>query len=145
MKTFFIVFGEPVPQQRAKTRYNPKTKQVLGRYDPKNSKDYKILIYNIAINEFKEPITGPVGMKLRFYMPRPKNLIWKTKPMLPVFHTKTKDVENLAKGVMDALEGLAYLNDGQVARLLAEKYYCAGPGFGETRPRVDIMVYSLEE
>lgn len=53
-----------------------------------------------------------------------------------------QDVDNLAKGVMDALSGVAYDDDSQVVRLVAEKRY----GVGRTLVRVrEVTVDSVRQ
>jgi crossover junction endodeoxyribonuclease RusA len=36
------------------------------------------------------------------------------------------DIDNTAKGILDSLNGVAYIDDGQVYRLTVEKWY-VGP------------------
>ena len=43
------------------------------------------------------------------------------------WHIKKPDCDNLAKGVKDALEGIAYDNDSQVCHLIITKTYSITP------------------
>lgn len=69
-----------------------------------------------------EALEGPVSMRLIFHMRRPKS-VKRARP------TVNPDVDKLARAVLDALEGVAYRNDGQVVELQLAKYYATGaPG-----------------
>ena len=44
-----------------------------------------------------------------------------------ILHTKKIDCDNLAKTVLDALNGIAYDDDKQICRLYVEKRYGKSP------------------
>jgi Holliday junction resolvase RusA-like endonuclease len=83
-----------------------------------------------------EPLSGPVEMHIAFYLPRPQAKVWKTKPMPECPHAGKPDVDNLIKAVTDALNGIAWRDDSQIARLTATKLVCSGTG----APRVAIAI-----
>ena len=66
---------------------------------------------------FKRPLMVTLG----FGMPRPKSLRGE-KP-----HTKRPDVDNLAKAVLDAMNGIAYHDDSQITQLNVVKAYTGLP------------------
>ena len=66
---------------------------------------------------------GAVAVALVFILPRPKYLRKKATPP----HTKKPDTDKLARGVLDALSGVLWRDDSQVASLRARKRY-AEPG-----------------
>ncbi len=73
----------------------------------------------IAIAARTEGVTlqeGPVDLVLLFQMPRGKTV----KRELP--HVRP-DLDKLCRAVLDALEGIAYTDDGQVCRITADKRY----------------------
>lgn len=82
------------------------------------------------------PLEGPLSLTIEFYLPRPKNKIWKTKAMPAYLHTGKPDIDNLVKSVKDALTGLAWRDDSQVACLIATKSVCDGLG----SPRVSVYI-----
>lgn len=86
------------------------------------------------------PLAGPLDMTLGFVMPRPASLVWKTRPMPRAWHGKKPDVDNLVKSTLDALRGLLFVDDGQVARLWLSKVIAAG---GES-PRVLVTLKTLD-
>ena len=68
------------------------------------------------------PAEGPLSVLINFYLPRPKSLA--KSVTLPA---KRPDLDKLARAVLDGLtEGGAWLDDGQVVRLMAQKNYAGG-------------------
>jgi len=63
-----------------------------------------------------EPLTGPVAVKIELAFKRPK------KPARS-YPSKPGDVDNLAKGVMDACNKLVWVDDVQVVDLQVNKFY----------------------
>ena len=125
------------------TVFNRKTNQVIGKRTRTNYKSYKALVHEVALQHITEALTGPILMVLNIYLKRVGKFIWKTRPMPPILHDKAKDLTNFEKGVEDALEGIAFLNDGQIAKHDTTKWYCAGQGYGDTRPRVEVELIPL--
>ena len=74
-------------------------------------------------------VTEPVKMTLRFGFTRPishltsKGALRKGARALPV-----PDIDKLSRAVLDALTGVAFVDDGQVAELWALKEYDPGVG-----------------
>ena len=84
-------------------------------------------------------MAGPVELALAFRMPMPKK--W-SKRRQTVFigtpHAGKPDADNLAKAIMDALNGVAWHDDGQVARLgVAKAWAPAGAVVVEIREVVE--------
>lgn len=71
-------------------------------------------------------LTGPVYVMFSFYLPRPKA---HTKPngelrdRSPTWHTKRPDLLKLARGVEDALTGVVWADDSQIASESLYKLY----------------------
>ena len=70
-------------------------------------------------------LTGPVSIRMIFWFDRPKghSKARRTKGEPKI---SRPDIDNLVKLGLDALNGVAYNDDGQVYLLLAEKWY-VGP------------------
>lgn len=69
---------------------------------------------------------APVVLEVTFYRVPPKKLGKRGRESAlagQLAPTTRPDADNLAKGVKDALNGLAYDDDAQVVRLVAEKAY----------------------
>jgi crossover junction endodeoxyribonuclease RusA len=96
------------------------------------------------------PIVGPVRVRLEFRFPRPKSH-WlpanarRPRPELrvdaPSWLTSKPDADKVARAALDALTGVVFGDDAQVADLrVIERYAMPGEG-----PGVDVVVASLEE
>lgn len=85
------------------------------------------------------PMEGPVYMSLVFVFPRPKNMIWKTKPMPRVPHAGKPDRDNLMKSLQDALNGLAFRDDSQIYDGPVSKWVASG----DEQPHVEVTIESL--
>lgn len=71
-------------------------------------------------------VTGPVILVCTFELPQAKSWPqWKKRQRAGAFHTSTPDLDNLYKLVEDALNGVAYYDDGQVVATKAVKLWSA--------------------
>ena len=68
-----------------------------------------------------QPIEGAIEIKLNFIYQKPKTV----KRDLP---TKPPDLDKVIRSCLDALSGVAYVDDGQVVSIVATKRYGAVPG-----------------
>jgi len=119
-----ISFGinhEPVAQGRPRFSGN-------RAYDPPKSKAYKEFVALTAKRHFSKPLEGALSIRVVFYMPMPKS--WskgKKEQHEGLFHTSRPDIDNLTKAVLDGLNGVAFVDDGQVAIINAKKVYSDKP------------------
>jgi Holliday junction resolvase RusA-like endonuclease len=67
------------------------------------------------------PVADPIQMTLVFIMPRPKTVKREFPSVAP-------DLDKLIRAALDALTGVAYLDDGQVVEIHAHKIYGSSPG-----------------
>ena len=114
-------------------------------YDP-SAKDKKQMWLQIARFKPKQPLVGAIMVKLLFVMPRPKHHfrtgkfkhLLKNKYENVFWHTIKSDVDNLAKLVLDIIQGKDrfIVDDSQVCILQAEKVY------GKT-PRTEIIIEEI--
>jgi Holliday junction resolvase RusA-like endonuclease len=122
MKIF--IPGEPIAQPRVKVS----TKGGFAR--AYTERDHPIHAYKQAIrlayvNAGGEVLEGPVSIRIVCWLDRPKSHSKKRRQQFEPKTTKP-DTDNLAKAVLDALNEIAYNDDGQVYRLTVEKWY-VGP------------------
>lgn len=113
--TTFTVPGPPVPWERAG--------RIGGRYFTKpRTAAFKAAVERAAwaagVKLIEKP--HPVMVTMVFRLPRPK----RGKYADPI---DRRDLDNLAKSVLDALNGIAWDDDGQVCRLFIEKRYDREP------------------
>jgi len=128
MKIF--IAGEPVAQPRHSFRVI-KTKQgnltcmpYIPKSDPVHA--YKQAIRLAYVNAGGEILEGPVEIRIACWFERPKSHSKKRRQQAEPKATKP-DLDNIAKAVLDALNDIAYNDDGQVCRLTVEKWYVGGP------------------
>lgn len=83
------------------------------------------------------PLTGPVAVRVLFYLKRPKGHYRTGKNAglpragAPSFPAHMPDLDKLCRAVLDGLtDGGAWKDDGQVVGLHAEKLYSIGDGSG---------------
>lgn len=134
----FVIKGLPKVKQRP--RFASRSGKVIT-YTPKTTASFENLVKLKAENKFKRPLDGAIGLAIRFYLPRPQRMIWKTRPMPEVCCDKRPDIDNLAKAIIDGLNGIAFKDDGQIADLHITKKYHAGDG----EPKTVIMVNHVKE
>lgn len=135
MSISFTIPGHPVAQGRPKFARMGKG---VRAYDPKKSRDYKATVQAHAVVAVagRKPIEGPVRLVLEAYFPCPRSDYRKRKPRLARWHTKRPDIDNVVKGIKDALSGVVWLDDSQVCRVECVKMIAAQ---GEA-PRVTVQV-----
>ena len=118
MITVFTIQGKSIPKAR------PRATMISGKaimYTPTQTKQFERYVKSVAAQHApREPLIGALEVQLDFFLPRPKSLPIKIK-----YHTKKPDIDNLAKSVLDAMEGIIYVNDAQVISLLVTKDYGA--------------------
>ena len=118
----FNIIGAPVAKGRPRFY---RGSGFVGTYTPDNTRRWENIVRGQAISyRPKELWKGPISMALTFLMPRPKSL-----PKKVIHHIKKPDLDNLAKAIKDALQGVIYKTDSQVVVLnLDKKYTIYRPG-----------------
>jgi Holliday junction resolvase RusA-like endonuclease len=117
---------EPVSLKRHRHRLKG------GTYDPsKKDKDEFIK----TIGDLPEKMTNPIKCELQFYCKRPKSH-FKTgkksnelKENAPTYNTNNKDLDNMVKFVLDALNDKLYVDDCQIIEITCKKLYADGDGY----------------
>lgn len=125
----FVVDGPAVPKQRPR---------ISGRtaYTPKKTRDYEekvretfLASYHGDIPTYEKDV--PVRACIEIVQAIPKS--WSNKKHLKaergeiVPTSRNGDVDNIAKSILDALNGFAYEDDCQVTTLMVSKRYSADP------------------
>ncbi|EJK56572.1 hypothetical protein THAOC_23513, partial [Thalassiosira oceanica] len=144
----FTVRGNPRVLVRHRTArgfmYNPSKAAQLNFHDEDDSNDPKPQVL------FEE--NEPLEMSITFRTKRPKSHFVNNKPghgrLKPQspgkFHITRSDVDNLAKFVMDSLNGLLYVDDKQVISLKVMKVLdCEGLCLGSTDVRINLIRETL--
>ncbi len=125
----FEVSGEP----RGKGRPRFTARGGFGRaYTDKATRDYEELIRSQFLREHEEfpPLDCPLMLILSAHMPIPKSTSRKNREGMlcdKIYPTKKPDIDNIIKIVMDALNGMAYIDDKQIVAVQADKSYSDNP------------------
>lgn len=129
----FIIPGNPKPQGRPRFFRRGK---FVGTYDPDDSKDFKHKVATYFKASGGSVMEGPISMDMKCIFKRPKRLMTKKSPDGMVPCDKRPDADNLIKAVLDALNGLAYHDDGQVSCIRVWKVYHEKGGAQRTEIRI---------
>lgn len=122
-----VVQFEPVSLKRHRHRLTG------GTYDPskKDKDDFFKLIQGLPESKMKNPIK----CSLDFYCKRPKSH-YKTgknshllKDSAPQYNTNNKDLDNMVKFVLDALNDKLYVDDCQIIEITCKKLYSLNDGY----------------
>lgn len=120
----FYIYGEP--QGKARPRF-ARTRNSVRTYTPNKTVDYEEKVRLAYLTQCKEEtIEGPVKVYIQANFLIPKS--WSKRKKVYAYSglikpTKKPDVDNIAKAVCDALNGIAYKDDSQIVKLTVEKYY----------------------
>ncbi len=134
----FVAYGVPQPKGSAKA-FIPKgwNRAIVTSDNPKN-KGWQQIVAEAASAELSPAfvlLDGPIGLTVRFYLPRPKLIKAKTVP-----HLKKPDLDKLVRSVKDALSQVVWQDDSQVVLITAVKTYAY---VGQV-PRAEIHVREVE-
>lgn len=148
----FTVPGVPVAKGRTRiTTVNtgtlkgknglPGKKAKVRAITPEKTRDYEA--YVAALGQIamrgKVPLTGPLVMTLRIYLPIPSS--WSQKKQRAalagaVYPTTKPDNSNVLKGIEDALNKIAYGDDSCIVDHVVSKRYCS-------KPRVEVEIKTI--
>ena len=138
----FYIHGNPVAQGRPRFA---RRGNFVTTYDPPESKSFKETVKWQAIESGANErlLEGPLEMTLVFSMQRPQGHYGKKglRPSAPKHHIVKPDLDNLAKGVKDGLEGICFSRDQQVVSLDAKKEYVKEG----SSPGVRVIIREIEE
>jgi len=123
MKYEFEVPGEIVGKER------PRVNMYTGRvYTPNKTKDYEFLVQQYFKLKYQNytTIEGRIKIEIIAYLKIPKSTSKaKREEMLEnkISPTKKPDVDNIAKSILDAMNGFVFKDDNQVSKISVEKRF----------------------
>lgn len=140
MKITFIIPGEPEAKKRP---VFARRGDYVTTYTPKDTVRYENLVKMTFIDAKEKAgatglLEGPLDVRIDAYFKIPSSESKKRKGMMlsgDIKCTKKKDVDNIAKIVLDGLNTVAYKDDKQIVKLVVTKQY-------SDEPRVEV---SMEE
>lgn len=120
----FVVSGVPAPKGSMRA-FKSRNGKVVVTHDNPATAPWAQRVAWAARAEMRgrAPFTGPVSLRLHFYLPKPKAAVKEGRDMPCV----KPDVDKLQRNVLDALSGILYSDDGQVTSVHASKEYATPP------------------
>ena len=120
-QVLFWCSGRPAAQSRPRVTRN-------GVYDTPPTKRWKAHVRTCGVDAANRvgglPFHGPLRAQLQFYFPPPTSLRKADQAaMLGRWRVLKPDADNLAKAVLDALNGVVFVDDAQVVDLAVSKRY----------------------
>lgn len=133
----FTIPGSP------KGKGRPRVTKAGHTYTPKDTAVYENLV-KVSFREVYPnwiPLSTRVHAFIKAYYPIPKSFTKTNKELAirgALSPTKKPDADNIAKSILDSLNGLAYTDDSQVVLLVVDKSY-------SELPKVEVTLYIEEE
>lgn len=122
MRYKFEIYEKAIGKERP--RYSAKTHRM---YTPTRTSTFEGKVKNAFLAKYNtqtEPTGKPVEAIIKIQFAPPESLNKKKKnTLLFTPYDKRPDCDNLAKSILDALNGLAYKDDKQITYLSIEKLY----------------------
>ena len=131
--TFIVNFSiDGPPHGKGRPRFR-RFGNFVQTYTDAKTKSYETLVKEAAIKAMgsSPPLEGPVKLDLIIRLPVPKSYPKsRTKDCLngSEWPIKKVDIDNICKSVMDAMNGITYVDDSQIVILRAVKIYSADAG-----------------
>ena len=120
-----FIKAEPVAKQR------PRLTRSGHAYTPAKTRDYEALIHREWVDQCGETaIEGAIEVNVTFGMRVPKSFssVKRSKALSGEIKPAVRpDIDNLVKAVLDALNGVAFKDDGQITKINALKVYSESP------------------
>lgn len=115
----FTVPGKPYAKKR------PRFSRKIGRaFDPAENAVAEASIGHIAAKHFTAPLAGPVAVEIvASFAPAKSWSKKKASELLHRPHCQKPDGDNIAKAALDALNRIAWADDGQVYSITVRKVW----------------------
>ena len=116
--------------------------QFVKTYTPQKTVNYETYVKERFLIEHPEykPLEGELVVRINSYFSIPKSFSKKKREqaeMGMIKPTKKPDCDNIAKIVLDSLNGIAFMDDKQVVNLVVTKNY-------DTIPCVEVSISNFE-
>ena len=137
MKVDFVIQGKVQAKQRPRfNRYSGRT------YTPNETIAYENCVKTCYLEKYKdkELMEKPLRVIIKAYFEIPKSTSKKRKQQMlddEILPMVKPDTDNIAKSILDSLNGIAYKDDKQVAELIVYKFYNDTPYVNVTIEEID--------
>ena len=120
----FEIVGEP--QGKGRPRFSTRG-GFVKTYTPEKTASYENFVKLCYLNKYKgQKLDGEIVAEIIAYFPIPKSFSKKKRAEAiegKIKPTKKPDTDNIAKTILDSLNGIAFEDDKQVVALLVKKLY----------------------
>ena len=130
---YFAIDGSPQGKARARTVRNKKTGKV-NSFTPKKTTAYEDYVKQCFLQQVKPDARWfnkePLEIFITAFFPIPARTTKRDRQLMlegKMLPTKKPDADNIAKAICDALNGVAYGDDSQIAKLTVVKKYTETP------------------
>lgn len=134
---YFVVLGPPQGKGRPKASSRG---GFVRMYTPAPTRLYEAKIAKMAVLAHADWPVLETPISLRVVAHHPIPVSWSKRKQQQALQGELvpgkPDLDNVAKAVLDALNGVIYVDDKQVVRLVAEKKYSFDP-------RVEVYVHEV--
>lgn len=132
MEVEFIVPGAAVPKGRPRSTKNGHF------YTPKKTVDYETKIADLATESMTgcEAFVDAVSVDIEVSVAIPKSFNKDNRNLAlnrVLFPIRGADIDNITKSVLDGMNGIVFVDDSQVVKIVAKKIYAE-------EPRVSVLV-----
>lgn len=121
-----VIYGEPIPQGR------PRFTKTGHTYDPQRSRNYKQLVRFWVTQHLKKiagwkPLENALCVDLTFFVGIPSS--WSKEKRIKAINgqirpiTRNGDIDNMVKAILDANNGLLWVDDCIITDISARKRY----------------------
>lgn len=123
MKVNFIIQGKVQAKQR------PKFNRFSGKaYTPQQTVNYENWVKICFLEKYKnkELMEKPLKVTINAFFEIPKSISKKKRQQIlenEILPIVKPDTDNIAKSILDSLNGIAYKDDKQVVKLEVNKFY----------------------
>ena len=114
-----------------KAKGRPRFTRTGHTYTPKITRDYEKQIGDFYKENTSDYYDSPIRVSLIFYMPIPKSTSKKQAELMKsgdIRHIKKPDLDNMAKALLDGINGIAFEDDSLITELRLQKRYSSVTG-----------------
>lgn len=134
----FTIPGEP----KSKARH--RTSKKGFNYTPKETVDYENWVKQCFVIEHGQTmLEGQIKATIKAYFGIPKSYSKKKRAAIEegsLRPTKKPDSDNLAKSILDSLNGIAYKDDSAVVTLQVDKFFANEPRVEVTLEEIGVIL-----
>jgi len=142
----FQIIGVAKPAGSKQAFITKEKKAVVVDASGTAGRQWRALVQDAALQRLKEdniapplfPVGTPIMLAITYYLPRPKshfNSRGELKAQAPKYHCSKPDALKLTRAIEDALTGICWHDDGQIAAEVIIKRYTNGVPFVEVTVR----------